>query len=92
MEKSAGQTQDNWAGLYGFCQKISLYRLSHDLIVLKLREYGADETTINLINDCLSDRQHCVKLGHTFSFFSFLSFGLRSWRYTANQIMELTAR
>ena len=64
MEKRAGQTQD----------KLWIF----DLIVLKLRKYGADEKTINLISDCLSDRHHCVKLGHTFSFFSFLSFGLRS--------------
>ena len=64
MEKRAGQTQD----------KLWIF----DLIVLKLRKYGADEKTIDLISDCLSDRHHCVKLGHTFSFFSFLSFGLRS--------------
>ena len=54
MEKKAGETQDNWADLYGFCRKISLYRLPHDLIVLKLRKYGADGKTINFINDCLS--------------------------------------
>ena len=54
MEKKAGETQDNWAALYGFCRKISLYRLPHDLIVLKLRKYGADGKTINFINDCLS--------------------------------------
>ena len=65
MEKRAGQSQDNWAGLYGFCQKRSLYRLSHDLIVLKLR-YVADGKTVNLINNCLSGCQQHVKLGHTF--------------------------
>lgn len=47
MEKKAGQTQDNWADLYGFL-------LPHDLIVLKLRKYAADGKTINFINDYLS--------------------------------------
>lgn len=40
--------------------------LPHDLIVLKLWKYGADEKTFDSIKDYRSGRQQRVKLGHGF--------------------------
>ena len=41
--------------------------LPHELIVLKLKEYGADEATTSLIKDYLSNRFQRVRLGDTLS-------------------------
>lgn len=41
--------------------------LPHELIVLKLKEYGADEGTTTLIKDYLSNRFQRVRLGDTLS-------------------------
>ena len=41
--------------------------LPHELIVLKLKEYGADEATTTLIRDYLSNRFQRVRLGDTLS-------------------------
>ena len=41
--------------------------LPHELIVLKLKEYGADEATTALIRDYLSNRFQRVRLGDTLS-------------------------
>jgi len=40
--------------------------LPHELIVLKLKEYGADEATTTLIKDYLSNRFQSQTGGHTF--------------------------
>ena len=41
--------------------------LPHNLIVLKLKEYGADSKTANLIKDYLTNRLQRVKLGDKYS-------------------------
>ena len=37
--------------------------LPHDLLLLKLREYGLSPSAINLVKSYLSNRSQCVKLG-----------------------------
>ena len=37
--------------------------LPHDLLLLKLREYGLSPSAINLVQSYLSNRSQCVKLG-----------------------------
>ena len=41
--------------------------LPHSLIIQKLAKYGADENTLSLIKDYLTDRKQRVKLAGTFS-------------------------
>ena len=41
--------------------------LPHELIALKLKEYGSDEATTTLIRDYLSNRFQRVRLGDTLS-------------------------
>ena len=40
----------------------ALDMLPHDLIVSKLRAYGADDGTVDFIRDYLTDRQQRVKI------------------------------
>ena len=37
--------------------------LPHDLLLLKLSNYGVNDSALNLLNSYLSDRKQCVKLG-----------------------------
>ena len=41
--------------------------LPHDLLLLKLRAYNLSENALNLIDDYLSNRKQCVKVGTYFS-------------------------
>ena len=41
--------------------------LPHSLIIQKLAKYGADDNTLSLIKDYLTDRKQRVKLAGTFS-------------------------
>ena len=41
--------------------------LPHELIVAKLKSYGADDKTTDLIHDCLTNRRQRVRLGDQFS-------------------------
>jgi hypothetical protein len=41
--------------------------LPHDLILLKLKAYCLSENALNLIDDYLSNRKQCVKVGTYFS-------------------------
>ena len=50
--------------------------LPHNLIILKLREYGADEGTSDLIKNYLSDRKQRVKLGDKYSSWQSISRGI----------------
>ena len=52
--------------------------LPHELIVLKLKEYGADEATTSLIKDYLSNGFQRVRLGDTFS----------NWQPTCNGVVQ----
>jgi hypothetical protein len=37
--------------------------LPHDLLLLKLRNYGVNDSALNKLKSYLSDRKQCVKLG-----------------------------
>ena len=50
--------------------------LPHELIILKLKEYGADEATTALIRDYLSNRFQRVRLGDTLSNWQSISKGV----------------
>lgn len=50
--------------------------LPHELIVLKLKEYGADEATTTLIKDYLSNRFQRVRLGDNLSNWQSISNGV----------------
>ena len=41
--------------------------LPHDLLLLKLKAYSLSENALNLIDDYLSNRKQCVKVGTYFS-------------------------
>ena len=41
--------------------------LPHDLLLLKLKVYSLSENALNLIDDYLSNRKQCVKVGTYFS-------------------------
>ena len=41
--------------------------LPHDLLLLKLKAYGLSENALNLIDDYLSNRKQCVKVGTYFN-------------------------
>jgi hypothetical protein len=41
--------------------------LPHDLLLLKLKAYSLPENALNLIDDYLSNRKQCVKVGTYFS-------------------------
>ena len=44
--------------------------LSHDLLVVKLEEYGLDTKTLKLMLSYLSGHKQCVKIRNSFSFLS----------------------
>lgn len=50
--------------------------LPHDLIVQKLKRYGADHKTMTLIADYLSNRRQRVKLGNNYSSWENISAGI----------------
>lgn len=50
--------------------------LPPDLIVKKLKEYGADERTANIIEDYFSDRQQRVKMAGEYSSWNYISRGI----------------
>ena len=50
--------------------------LSHDLIVQKLKQYGADQKTTTQIADYLSNRRQKVKLGNNYSSWENISAGI----------------
>ena len=50
--------------------------LTHDLIVEKLRAYGADDNTFELIKDYLTNRRQRVRLGDQFPDWQGISTGI----------------
>jgi len=41
--------------------------LPHDLLLLKLKNYGLTDSAVNLLDSYLSNRKQCVKIGHSLS-------------------------
>ena len=50
--------------------------LVHDLLIAKLNAYGFDYTALSLINNYLSDRKQCNKIGEAFSKWSDIIIGV----------------
>ena len=54
-------------GLVSMDLSKAFHMLPHSLIIQKLAKYGADDNTLSLIKDYLTDRKQRVKLAGTFS-------------------------
>ena len=86
MEKGAGH---KIIGMVSMDLSKAFDTQPHDLIVSKLRAYGADDGTVDLIRDYLTDRQQRVKIGEVCSSWESICRGIPQGSVVLSRIKKM---